>query len=43
MGQCVKAFLHTQLWPVKTLRQHISDREVYRTLILAFMLMNWCV
>ena len=38
----MKAIIYAQLQPVKTMRQFISDRCLYRTLILAMLLVNWC-
>jgi len=42
MRQFMKALVYAQLRPVKTMRQFISDRCLYRTLILALLVMNWC-
>ena len=42
IGQCMKALVYAQLQPMKTMRQFISDRCLYRTLILAMLVMNWC-
>ena len=42
MGQYMKTFVYAQLQPMKTMRQFISDRCLYRTLILAMLVMNWC-
>ncbi len=39
---CMKNFLSAQLRPAKTLKQFVNDRSLYRVLILAFMMMNWC-
>jgi hypothetical protein len=38
----MKAIVYAQLHPVKTMRQFISDRCLYRTLILAMLVVNWC-
>ena len=40
--QCMKALVYAQLHPVKTMRQFINDRCLYRMLILAMLVMNWC-
>ena len=42
MCLCMKAIVYAQLHPVKTMRQFISDRRLYRTLILAMLVVNWC-
>jgi len=42
MSQYMKAIVYTQLHPVKTMRQFINDRCLYRMLILGMLLMNWC-
>ena len=42
MCQNMKALVYAQLQPVKTMRQFISDRLLYRTLILAMLVLNWC-
>ena len=42
MCLCMKALVYAQLQPVKTLRQFISDRRLYRMLILAMLVLNWC-
>jgi hypothetical protein len=36
------ALVNAQLHPVKTLRQFVNDRCLYRVLILALLVMNWC-
>ena len=41
-GLCMESFVYTELQPVKTMKQFISDRRLYRTLILALLVMNWC-
>ena len=38
----MRAIVYAQLQPVKTLKQFISDRCLYRTLILALLVVNWC-
>ena len=38
----MRAIVYAQLHPVKTMRQFISDRCLYRTLILALLVVNWC-
>jgi hypothetical protein len=38
----MKAIVYAQLQPVKTMRQFISDRCLYRTLILALVVLRWC-
>ena len=42
MNLCMKAIIYAQLQPAKTLRQLISDRRLYRTLILASLVMTCC-
>jgi hypothetical protein len=42
ISQCMKALVYAQLHPVKTMRQFINDRCLYRVLILAMLVMNWC-
>jgi hypothetical protein len=42
MSKCMKAILYSQLQPAKTLRQLISDRRFYRSLIFAMLVMTWC-
>lgn len=38
----MRAILYAQLQPVKTMKQFMNDRLLYRTLILAMLVMNWC-
>jgi hypothetical protein len=38
----MKSFIYAQLQPVKTMRQFIADRYLYRMLILSALVMNWC-
>jgi hypothetical protein len=42
MSLFMKAIVYAQLHPVKTMRQFINDRCLYRVLILAMLVMNWC-
>ena len=42
MSFYMKTIIYSQLQPVKTLRQFISDRRLYRTLILAALVMTYC-
>lgn len=42
MRQCMKAILYAQFQPVKTMKQFISDRNLFRTLALGMLLVNWC-
>ncbi len=42
MSLCMKTIIYAQLQPAKTLRQFISDRRLYRTLILAALVMTCC-
>jgi hypothetical protein len=42
MGQYMKAIVYAQLHPVKNMRQFINDRCLYRMLILAMLVLNWC-
>ena len=42
MSQCMKAIVYAQLQPVKTMKQFIDDRGLYRVLILAMLVLNWC-
>jgi len=39
----MKAILYAQFQPVKTMKQFISDRCLYRMLILTMLVLNWCV
>ena len=38
----MRAIVYAQLQPVKTLKQFISDRCLYRAIILAMLFVNWC-
>jgi hypothetical protein len=40
--RCIKSFISGQLSPVKTMKQFIDDRCLYRVLILALLILNWC-
>ena len=42
MSQCMKAIVYAQLQPVKTMKQFIDDRGLYRVLILTMLALNWC-
>jgi len=42
MSTSMKAIVYAQLLPVKTMKQFINDRCLYRLLILGMLLMNWC-
>jgi hypothetical protein len=42
MSLSMKAILYAQLQPVKTMKQLVNDRCLYRLLILGMILMNWC-
>lgn len=42
MCLCMKALVYAQLQPVKTMKQFINDRCLYRTLILTMLVLNWC-
>jgi len=44
MRKCLsmKAIIYAQLHPVKTLKQFVNDRCLYRVLILGMLVMNWC-
>ena len=42
MGLNMKAIVYAQLHPVKTMKQFINDRCLYRLLILATLVVNWC-
>ena len=39
----MKALVYAQLHPVKTMRQFINDRRLFRMLILAMLAVNWCI
>jgi hypothetical protein len=38
----MKALLYAQFNPSKTLRQLISDRHLYRLLVLIAVILAWC-
>jgi hypothetical protein len=38
----MKAIIYAQLRPVKTMKQFIEDRILYRTLILVALVTMWC-
>ncbi len=38
----MKSIIYSQLHPVKTMKQMVNDRVLYRTLILAAIVLNWC-
>ena len=38
----MRAIVYAQFQPVKTMKQFISDRSLYRSLILAMLVANWC-
>ncbi|MCX6913300.1 MAG: hypothetical protein NT167_09685 [Verrucomicrobia bacterium] len=38
----MKAVIYAQLHPVKTMKQVINDRCLYRVLILGVLVLNWC-
>lgn len=38
----MKAIIYAQFHPVKTMRQFISDRGLYRAIILTSLVMVWC-
>ena len=38
----MRAIVYAQFHPVKTMKQFISDRSLYRSLILAMLVANWC-
>jgi tRNA threonylcarbamoyladenosine modification (KEOPS) complex Cgi121 subunit len=38
----MRAIVYAQFHPVKTMKQFISDRGLYRSLILAMLVANWC-
>ena len=42
MCLCIKSFIYAQLRPVKSMKQFIDDRCLYRVLILALLILNWC-
>jgi hypothetical protein len=42
MSLSMKAIIYAQLQPIKTLKQFVNDRCLYRLLILGMLLVNWC-
>ncbi len=38
----MKSLIQSQLHPVKTLKQMVNDRGLYRVMILAAIVLNWC-
>jgi len=38
----MKTLLYAQINPSKTLRQLIDDRNLYRLLVLAALILAWC-
>jgi len=38
----MKAIFYAQLQPVKTMKQLVSDRRLYRGLILGALVITWC-
>lgn len=42
MSLFMKKLVIAQLLPTKTMKQFINDRCLYRTLILAMLVLNWC-
>jgi hypothetical protein len=42
MSLSMKAIIYAQLQLVKTLKQFVNDRCLYRLLILGMLLVNWC-
>ena len=38
----IKSFMCAQLRPVKSMKQFIDDRGLYRVLIFAMLILNWC-
>lgn len=38
----MKAIVYAQFHPAKTMKQFINDRCLYRMLILAMLVVNWC-
>ena len=42
MSLSMRAAIYAQLHPVKTMKQFIEDRCLYRVLIFTMLVMNWC-
>jgi hypothetical protein len=38
----MKSLIYSQLYPVKTLKQMMNDRTLYRILIISALVVNWC-
>jgi len=38
----MKSLIYSQIRPVKTMKQMINDRSLYRILIVAAVVINWC-
>jgi hypothetical protein len=38
----MKALFYAQINPSKTLRQLINDRNLYRLIVLAALILAWC-
>ncbi len=38
----IKSFIYAQLRPVKSMKQFIDDRCLYRVLIFGMLVLNWC-
>ena len=38
----MKAIIYAQLHPMKTMKQLINDRVMYRTIIIGALVLNWC-
>lgn len=38
----MKALLYAQINPSKTLRQLVDDRNLYRLMALAALILSWC-
>ncbi len=41
-GISMKSLIYSQLAPVKTMKQVVNDRVLYRSLILLALVINWC-
>ena len=41
-NMCIKCFIYRQLRPIKSMKQFIDDRCLYRVLIFALLILNWC-
>ena len=38
----MKSIIYSQLYPVKTMKQMVNDRNVYRLIIIGALILNWC-